>query len=408
MDPDEFARFWKQDLPFEEKAKLYYEQVPHVVDDEGGYRPIHFEYRKDTLRYFKDDGEYEVFDDYTIDTNRVVERKDNMRDPTPRINNGYLSITIRKNRNPYGRSLARAMLSTFLGPPPDISFTADHIESERKLDDDLSNLRWLHQSGQKNNRIMPETRNDARLIVNDLFPDDELTAKEWCELYTKPNGTNYIERTFRVWAQNKQNGFSYKTYGDLVDPDDPNKKEEWKIIGDPDKNHVEISNMNRVKDVTFSDSGREEHVRTAKQLHLNDGYPSKNIDGVSYKLHILVFQLWYPELWKNKKSDEMVLHKEDNRLDFRPENLRLGPSSENMEDSYDNGKRDGAKTARQACIAYKDDEVIEVFKSIHDAARYILKYNETLKFKMTHSGIHYALDKNKLYEGFTWKRIDKK
>ena len=395
MDPDEFARFWKQDIPFEEKAKLYYEKVPHIVDDEGGYRPINFEYRKDTLRYFKDDGTFETFDDYTIDTNRVVERKDGGKYPTPRKHNGYMQVNVSKNKKSSTRSIARAMLSTFLGPPPDLTFTADHIESERKLDDDLSNLRWLDQSGQKNNQKRPETLRSARLIVNDLFSDDELIAKEWTELLTKPDGTKYHEINFRIWARTKEYGFSYKTYDDI-------DEEEWKIYGDPDENHVEISNKNRVKDVTFSSVGREEHVRTADQLCLMGGYPVKNIDGEKYLIHILVFQLWYPDLWENRNEDEMVLHKEDNKLDFRPENLRLGTGSENMEDSYDNGKRDGTKTARQACVAYIDDKEIS-FESIHDAAKYLVKHNEKLKFETARSGIHNNLNKNKEYKGFTWK-----
>ena len=399
MDPDEFARFWKQDLPFEEKARIYYERVEHVVDDKGGYRPILTgEYRKDTLRYFKDDGEYEVFDDYTIDTNKIIERKDRKKDPIPYETGGYLKISVRKNKKPYARSLARAILSTFLGPPPDLMFTADHIESERKLDDDLSNLRWLHKSGQANNRFMPETRRDARLIVNDLFPGDELTVKEWCELLTKPDGTKYSHITIREWARTKEYGFSYKTYEKIDD-------EEWKIYGDPNKNHVEISNMNRVKDVLFSESGREEHILLAEELSLRSGYPCKMIDGEKYLIHILVFQLWYPELWKNKKSDDMVLHKEDNRLDFRPENLRLGPPSANITDAHDNGKYDGTKSARQPCIAYKDDAVVEElsFKSMHDAARYLVEHNEDLKFETARSGIRNNINKNKEYKGFTWK-----
>ncbi|AGE54076.1 hypothetical protein PBCVNY2B_022R [Paramecium bursaria Chlorella virus NY2B] len=398
MDLDEFARFWKQDLPFEQKAKLYYEKVEHVVDDKGGYRPVNFEYRKATYRYFKDDGEYEIFDDYTIDTNKVVERKDGTRSPTPYITNGYLRVDIRKNDKRCGRSLARAMLSTFLGPPPDLTFTADHIESEHKLDDDLSNLRWLDQSGQKNNRIVSETRSSARIIVNDLFPDDELTAKEWTELYTKPDGTKYCHESFLNWAQYKQNGFSYKTYDDLDD-------EEWKIVGDPNKDHVEISNMNRVKDVTFSSSGRAEHMRTSEQLCLKGGYPCITIDGVNYRVHVLVFQLWYPDLWSNKKENEMVLHKKDNRFDFRPENLRLGPPSDNGKDSHDNGKYNGKKSARQPCIAYKDDKVVEEFKSLSDAARYLVEHIKELKFTAAIMSIRNNLNKSKEYKGFTWKSV---
>ncbi|AGE54271.1 hypothetical protein PBCVIL52s1_547R [Paramecium bursaria Chlorella virus IL-5-2s1] len=413
MDPDEFAQFWKQNLLFEEKAKLYYEKVDHIVDDKGGYRPVLFdEYRKYTFRYFKKDGEHEIFDDYTIDTNKKIDRKDGTRAPTPYIMNGYMYIVVSKNGERYTRSIARAMLSTFLGPPPDLTFTADHIESENKLDDDLANLRWLNESGQKNNRIISKTRKDARLIVNDLFPEDELTAKEWSELLLNPDGTKYHHTTFLNWAQNKENRFSYKIYDDLVDPGDPGdpkKKEEWKIYGDPNKNHIEISNKNRVKDVTFSEAGyKEEHVRTAEKLYLMGGYPSKNIDDKNHYLHVLVFQLWYPDMWKNRNEDDMVLHKHDNRLDFRPENLRLGPPSDNTKDAHDNGKYDGTKTTRQSCIAYKYDKIVEPFKSINEAAKYLVENvkenGKKLTFDAAHIGIRRALKKEKSYKGFTWKR----
>jgi hypothetical protein len=398
MDLEEIVEFWKQDIPFEQKAKLYYEKVEHIIDDEGGYRPVNFEYRKQTMWYFKDDGQFEVFDDYTLDSNRVIERKDGGKTTIPYILNGYLTINVSKNGKRYGRRLSRAMLSTFLGPPPDVTYTADHIGNERKLDDDLTNLRWLDRSGQNNNRTMPEMRKSTRIIANELFPDNELTAKEWTHVFTKPNGTKYFHKTISRWARTKENGFSYKTYNDLID-------EEWKLVGDPEKNHVEISNKSRVKDVMLSASGREEHVLSADQLSFNGGYPSKRIDGELRPVHVLVFQLWYPELWKNRNPGEKVLHKKDNRLDFRPENLRLGTPSENGKDAHDNGKYDGKQTARQPCIAYDGDKEVGNFKSLLEAARYLVETVKKLKFKTAFTGIYRSLDKDKSYKGFMWKSV---
>jgi hypothetical protein len=393
------VEFWKQDLPFEEKVKLYYEKVPHIIDGDGGYRPmISDEYRKETFVYFTDDGHLEIFDDYTLDSNKVLERIDGTRSPTPRKQHGYFFVDVSKNRKQHGRRLCRAMLSTFLGPPPNMSYTVDHIESKRKLDDDLSNLRWLNKSGQMKNRNMPETIKSARIIVNELFPGDELTAKEWTQLLMKPDGMKYKHCTFLNWAQNKENGFSYKYYDDLDD-------EEWKLVGDPDKNHVEISNKCRIKDVTFSEFGREEHVLTAEQLCLQGVYPKKKINGEDRLVHVLVFQLWYPEEWVNKKPTEMVLHKHDDPLDFRPENLRLGTPSNNGTDAHDNGKFYGKQTARRPCIAYDEDVEIYKFKSLSDAARYLVKNIIDLKFNTAISDIRNALNKDKEYQGFTWKTV---
>ncbi|ABU44085.1 hypothetical protein AR158_C540L [Paramecium bursaria Chlorella virus AR158] len=361
MNLDDFVKLWNHDIPFEQKTRLYYEKVPHIIDDKGGYRPINCEYRKATLRYFKNDGQLEIFDDYTIDTNKIIERKDNIRPPTPRKLNEYLNIKVSKNGNSYNRSLARAMLSTFLGPPPTLEYTIDHIESDQKLDDNLDNLRWLHKSGQSKNQKKQEKYKTARLIVND---GKEFTAKEWIDLYKKTDGTKYHEHTFREWARTKENGFSYKTYDDLDD-------EEWKIYGEPDKNHVEVSNMNRVKDVMFSASGREEHVLSVDQLSLLVGYPTKIINGERYYLHVLVFQLWYPKEWSNKLSNEIVLHKHDDRLDCRPENLRLGTPSDNGKDAHDNGKHDGTKTARKSCVSYINGVKEKEHISLLEAERFL-------------------------------------
>jgi hypothetical protein len=46
------------------------------------------------------------------------------------------------------------MLSTFVGPPPDLTFTADHINQKRD-DDRLDNLRWASKKDQINNRNTP-------------------------------------------------------------------------------------------------------------------------------------------------------------------------------------------------------------------------------------------------------------
>jgi len=67
----------------------------------------------------------------------------------------------------------------------------------------------------------------------------------------------------------------------------------------------------------------------------------------------------------------MVLHNEDDKLDFRPEMLRLGTRSENGKDAHDNGKHDGTLTARQKCESYIDGVLEKEHESQLDAAEYL-------------------------------------
>ena len=67
----------------------------------------------------------------------------------------------------------------------------------------------------------------------------------------------------------------------------------------------------------------------------------------------------------------MILHEEDNRLDFRPHKLHLGTHSENMTDAHANGKHDGKKTMRHACISYVNNVFEKEYESLAAAEIYL-------------------------------------
>jgi len=87
--------------------------------------------------------------------------------------------------------------------------------------------------------------------------------------------------------------------------------------------------------------------------------------------HVLAFAAFFPEEYAAKKPEEIILHQNDDKLDFRPHMLRIGTKSENMIDAHDNGCHDGTKTARVKCASYVNGEFEKEHDSKSDAVRYL-------------------------------------
>lgn len=122
-------------------------------------------------------------------------------------------------------------------------------------------------------------------------------------------GREYTKTMIGDYARKKQHGFSYKEYPDLVG-------EVWKEISGSRnaRGRWEISNMNRVKYITK----HAENVLSGERLGLKGGYPKIMINGHDCSCHIIAFKTFYPEVWIAKKPNEIVLHEDDDILDFRP------------------------------------------------------------------------------------------
>ena len=337
--------------------------------------------------------EHVIFNKYTIDENGVIRNK-----KTGRIlnltkkQNGYYSCGVQddmgKSRNVL---IGRAIVSTFEGLPPTSEHTADHIDRQQ-TNDNVENIRWLCKKGQGGNRVMPMTNNSSFIIVKDEI---EKSVAEWVS-YLKDD-KNHMDRKYTKtmigdYARKKQHGFSYKKYPDLPD-------EIWKeIVGSKTtQGRWEISDMNRVKYITK----HAENVLSGERLGLKNGYPKITVNGKDFLCHILSFKTFFPEDYANKKSDNMVLHEDDDPLDFRPCKLRLGTRSDNTMDAYDNGCYDDAKTARARCASYINDVLEKVHCSQEDGAKYLKSIGYD---KATKSAICMVLsgDRKTAYDR-TWK-----
>jgi hypothetical protein len=353
------------------------------------------DYSVNTLAYYyknahKKRGE---FSKYTIDTVGVIRNKKSGEALAYTLNGGYYIVSVYDdNEKRRSISVHRAVTSTFLGAPPSKVHTADHKESEQKTNNALTNLRWLDKSGQSKNRIMPTTFKTAFVIVKD---DVGKTAKEWAELM------NVTGRTISKYARENKNGFAYKEYPVLKD-------EEWKEIeGSKTKrgDYWKISNMKRVKYVT----NYAENVLWDERLGLDKGYPTIVVNGKHWRCHILAFRAFYPELWKAKRPDEDVLHKDDDKEDFRPHMLRLGTASVNATDAHDNGKFDGKKTTRMKCASYIDGVLEKKHISQTEAAEYLkTKGCSEASVKNISGNISTALNdkyESKFAYGRTWVKL---
>ena len=312
------------------------------------------------LQYYFSDGTHVIFDKYTINLSGIIHSKKTEKEIGYRISNGYYKASVYDNDGKQRSiSVARAVASTFLGKPPTMHHTADHIVSDQKLNNNVSNIRWASKSEQVVNRTMPDTIKSAFIITKGC---EQFTAKEWVAHLTgikNPFGRYYTYSIITQYAQKKQHGFAYEEPPDLIG-------EIWKQIDNSktQKGQWEISNMNRVRYVTKYAS----KVLSGEQLGMANGYPCIGINGKQKHCHILSFDAFNSGVLR---GDLMVLHKNDNRLDFRPENLRLGTARDNGKDAHDNGKHDGTKTSRMRCASFINGILEKEFDSLSDAAAYL-------------------------------------
>ncbi|AGE49705.1 hypothetical protein PBCVCan184_092R, partial [Paramecium bursaria Chlorella virus Can18-4] len=322
------------------------------------------EYCVKTLEYYFEDGSHVIFEKYTIDTLGVIRHKESGK--TPSYGNGGYNecIVLDDAGKPRHIRIARTVASTFIGKPPTSSHTADHIESEQKKNDTLQNIRWLCKPGQRDNQKRPETAKSAFFIIKDGV---EKTAKEWVahlNASKAPKDHKFTANMIRSYAQKNQHGFAYKVYDNF--PGEKWLKISWSKNGKGA--WWEISDMNRMKYVTASGA---ENILEGDDLCIAVGYPAAGINGKQWFCHVLAFMTFRETEWELKKPDEMVLHKKDDKMDFRPHMLWLGTHSNNRKDSYDNGKRDDTKSARMKCASYINGIKEEEFNSQTDAAKFI-------------------------------------
>ncbi len=347
-----------------------------------------------TLQYYFEDGSHVIFNKYTITNGVIFNKKTGNIMSYSKNTEGYNLCSVLDDSGKLRRiRVCRAIASVTYGPPPSPGHTADHIDRNPSHDTD-ANIRWLCKSGQRTNQSRLDTRKSAYVIVRDGI---EKTASGWAKhLKGEKNsfGREYSEGILTKYAQKKQYGFTYKEY-----PDIPG--EVWKeIIGSKTiQGRWEISDMNRMKYVTKY----AENVFSGERFNLANGYPKIKINGQDLLCHVLSFMTFFPDEYANKKTCEMILHEDDNRLDFRPHKLRLGTRSENAIDAHTNGCFDDNKNARMKCASYIDSVLEKEHESQRAAAKYLMNNGHP---NAVYNTICMALSgRRKSAYGRTWKTV---
>lgn len=344
-----------------------------------------------TLEYYFENGAHVIFEKYTIDEYGVIRNKTTGNTVNAHKSGNYNRVAIQNESGKQSKLLVgRALLSTFEGRPSNAKHTADHIDRNPN-NDTLENLRWLCNKGQRDNRFTPDTQKSAFIIVKDGV---EKTIKEWVNHLKdekNPYGREYTDSMIEKYIQKKQFGFSYKEY-----PDIPG--EVWKEIANSESNkgRWEISNMCRIKFVTkFA-----ENVLSGKRLNTHKGYPRIALG----LCHILAFKTFYPDEYTAKKPREVIMHENDDKMDFMPDNLRLGTHSDNGTGAHDNGSYKGTESERKRCASYISDVLEKEHNSQNDATKYL----KSIGFGKVNCGnISFALNgKYKTAYGRVWKYVN--
>jgi hypothetical protein len=187
-------------------------------------------------------------------------------------------------------------------------------------------------------------------------------------------------------------GFAFKEYPDLPG-------ETWKKI--PNTHNWLISDMNRMKFITKC----AENVLSGERLGLTEkGYPIISIDKKQKYCHILSFMTFFPDEWAAKKPNEIVLHKDDDKKDFRPHMLRLGTQSDNIRDAHDNGCYGDTRSGRMRCVSYIDG----VYELLHDSQTDAANYLKHIGYdKASRKSIGPAIDGKRRKSAYdrTWVKV---
>jgi hypothetical protein len=83
------------------------------------------------------------------------------------------------------------------------------------------------------------------------------------------------------------------------------------------------------------------------QLCRRNGYPVIRINGKTWACHELSLMMFRPNEYAAKLPGDIILHKNDDKLDFNPFHLRWGTHSDNRNDAYVNGKYGNTNMARK-------------------------------------------------------------
>ncbi len=204
-------------------------------------------------------------------------------------------------------SLGRLRLMSFRGPPPDPTFTTDHISRDRS-DDDIDNLRWSSKSEQCLNRNKIERTGSCAAVKRTHL---ETGVTETFMSATHVPNVKHSTVLYRVYNKSIIDGWRWGYDALTVERD-----EEFRKIGDS----VWASNMGRL-----AVKKGDEYIGVT--LSSKTRYQRVVRGGKVTPIHRAVFEAFSG---RKLEKHEVVDHIDENPSNFVPSNLRAVTNAENL------------------------------------------------------------------------------
>jgi hypothetical protein len=346
------------------------------------------------------------FSNYEINEECVIRNKTTLREQTKHIVYGYYVVQMVHDETAKrrGRGVARLMLLSFIGPPPTIKHTADHID-RNPLNDSLENLRWATASGQRNNQDRPARYKNAEIGVVRIDPvtleETNFTSLGEAQKITGINKGNISNSA--KGRQRLAGGFMWR----YEEESDDLSGEVWVKIKKRDGTDyekdpkVDVSQFGRLRDRRCGGvlKKKTSDYISGSVNRENKRYPCISVGRENNRF---LHEIFATTLLGPPPDKFMVVnHKNGDIFDTTLENLEWVSRSENATHGHDAGKYEGKKTERQIVYAtcLTSGEVKE-FVSIREAARCVgdEKYESNIRQCLNDPLRESAY-------GYTWSRI---
>lgn len=222
-------------------------------------------------------------------------------------NHGYNTVSAKDDKTGRiaPRLLSRLRLISFIGPPPHISFTADHID-RNKTNDDLDNLRWSSKRDQMLNRNTWSNRGRKLAIRKTHLTTGEV--HKYASVWDVPGmRSNVVYSRIRRPHTDKEHEWRYDCM-QLVE------NEEIRHV----TSNLYVTNFGRL-------ARKTKHGFVECKANDNSAYPSVTISGKSFLLHRVVYETFMGPI----KPFHVIDHIDSDRNNFRLDNLREVTTAEN-------------------------------------------------------------------------------
>lgn len=308
------------------------------------------------------------FSNYEASTHGNIRNIKTKRILKPSKSTGYAQIVLRKDNKSYTKRVHPIIAQTFIRNPKNKSII--NHKNWDTFDNRVENLEFSTHLQQSLHKRKPANKKSKCRPIWRINKDtneklekyDSLElAGEWVfnnklssiETYDK-NDNKIGSFINKVMRGKKKSAYGYKW---IYDIEDENKysDEKWEIIAKKFINGstgYKVSNYGRIK----TPKGK-----ICKGISTINGYLLIHINGITYRLHRLVAQVFL----KNPENKKYVNHKDNDRTNPKLLNLEFTTPSENM---YHSVKFGSSKTKKVIQFDLNMNE-INKFNSLADASR---------------------------------------